>query len=159
MVAALIDGLSGEKVHWTEQRKQFRSQINRQVTDKRRIAERSFRFSILTIGIIYIDLMQYKTMHYRQYQCSVLSPRGFSMWPFTVCCPLLFGQTRRGSPPAHWLPVVLQTLQPELLQQEELDPALDNVLVKNNINHNKFQILIKGITSSLLILVNRSLYR
>lgn len=89
MVAALIDGLSGEKVHWTEQRKQFRSQINRQVTDKRRIAERSFRFSILTIGIIYIDLMQYKTMHYRQYQCSVLSIRGFSMWPLTICCRLL----------------------------------------------------------------------
>ena len=29
--SALIDGLSGEKVRWIEQRKEFKSQINRQV--------------------------------------------------------------------------------------------------------------------------------
>lgn len=91
MVAALIDGLSGEKVHWTEQRKQFRSQINRQVTDKRGIASSFFTFSVLTEVIVtmYKDLMQCNTINYRQYQCSVLSIRGFSMWPLTICCRLL----------------------------------------------------------------------
>lgn len=32
--SALIDGLSGEKVRWIEQRKEFKSQINRWVTKK-----------------------------------------------------------------------------------------------------------------------------